>query len=242
MNSPISSISLHVAVVEDDEVMSQTIADWLQHAGYAVEVFDDGRKLLKTDVSRFHVILLDWMLPGLLGDQILVKLRQVSNYTGAVIFVTSMETEKDITFAMGLGADDYMVKPPSRAILLSRVNAVCRRMGVVAVMRKMPENSAFTFDESNRVMKLHGVEMPLTRREFDLAVFLFRRLGQLVSRDELLQGVWGKPNGLETRTVDVHISHLRRRLKLRPENGFKLSTVHSLGYRLEHVVPDNTRI
>jgi DNA-binding response OmpR family regulator len=226
---------LQVAVVEDDEVMADTITQWLESMGAAVTACVTGGQLFGLDVTEFDLILLDWMLPDELGDQILARLRGEFKFAGGVIFVTSRDSEDDITFALGLGADDYVVKPPAKSILLSRVGAVMRRYGADVKSKPVANLEPYAIDVIDHTISLHGKKIELTRKEFDLATFFFARIGQLVSRDELLSKVWGRV-GIETRTVDNHISRLRHSLSLRADNGFKLSTIYSLGYRLERIL------
>ena len=232
----LSPTNMSMALVEDDEIIAASFQGWLNEIGASVRVFHRGSDFLQQDVSAFHLVMLDWMLPDMLGDQILVKLRQERNYTGGVLFVTSRDAESDVAFVLGLGADDYLVKPPSKKILLSRVQAVHRRVNRQSFQQPTKlDMSPYGADLVQRSVTLHGELVSLTPKEFDLAIYLFRHIGQLVGREQLMYDVWGKRAILETRTIDVHISNLRRRLKLRPENGFRLSTVHSFGYRLEPV-------
>jgi DNA-binding response OmpR family regulator len=155
-----------------------------------------------------------------------------------VLFTTARDAEADIVQALKAGADDYLVKPLRKQELLARVEALGRRARPKPRAAEHLKVAEFDVDVDRRVVTRHGAEMDLTQKDFDLAVFLFRNVGNLVSRGHILESVWGRTSDLNTRTVDTHVSRLRSKLGLVPENGWKLSAVYQHGYRLEQVTPE----
>jgi DNA-binding response OmpR family regulator len=150
-----------------------------------------------------------------------------------VLFATARDAEEDVVAALTGGADDYVVKPLRRQELLARVDALGRRARAATPHAERLEAGAIVIDLGRRVVTRNGEPVDLTQKDFDLAVFLFRNVGQLVSRGHILESVWGRSADLNTRTVDTHISRLRSKLGLTPEHGWRLSAIYQHGYRLE---------
>lgn len=237
MKVPLSGAS--IAVVEDDPLQAGMLAGWVSGCGASVDVFGSGTELLGTaDLNRYDTVLLDWMMPGALGDEVLQELRRRKGFQGGILFLTSRDAEEDLTFALLSGADDYLYKPVRRVELLARIDAVRRRYSGSLVSKRVVEIHPYVIDPYERKIFCHGKELNVTTREFDLASYMFQRVGVLVRRDQLLASIWGLSPGIETRTVDMHVSRVRRALNLRPPNGFRLSAIHNVGYRLERVTND----
>lgn len=226
-----------IALLEDNPEQADVVKGWLEQAGYDVHVFKRGADLLR-DAGResYDLQLFDWVLPDLNGDEVLRKLRTEKGITAPVIFVTSRDAEEDIVAALKAGADDYMIKPLRRLELLSRVEAVLRRV-LRPIVQAHLEQGIYRFDLGSRQVTVAGEPVVLTEKEYDLALFLFRHLGQLISRGHLLEAVWGKNADIATRTLDTHMSRLRGKLALRPENAVRLTSVYNFGYRLEGLNP-----
>lgn len=227
---------MRLALLEDDVEQAKVLKDWLTLAGHDVHVYGLSRDLMR-DSGResFDLFLFDWMLPDMNGDALLAWLREHRGCDVPVIFITSRDAEEDVVAVLAAGADDFMVKPVRRLELLSRIEAVLRRSG-----RRNPQNEdleipPYRFDLRSRSLTQATEPVTLTEKEFELALFLFRNLGRLVSRGHLLEAVWGKSTEIATRTIDTHISRVRSKLNLRPEQGFRLSSVYNYGYRLEKV-------
>jgi len=149
------------------------------------------------------------------------------------VFLTARDSEDDIVRALSNGGDDYLVKPPKQRELLARVAAVLRRHNVERGGADAFEVGPYQVDAQRRRIAIDGREVDLTQREFDLASFLFRRYGRIVSRDALLKNVWNLSTAVSTRTVDTHISRLRKKLELGGEHGWRLAAIYQHGYRLE---------
>lgn len=222
---------MRVGVLEDDVDHAVLITQALQADGHSTEVYATGARFLQAMVREtFDVLVLDWMLPDMTGIEVLDWLRQLEDRT-PVLFVTSRDTEADIVLALQHGADDYLVKPPRSAELLARLKALKRRAdgfggtGLLSV-------GAYAFDPGSSSVRLHGELLDLTERQFQLALVLFRNPGRLLSRQYLLEAVWGLNAQVQTRTLDIHVSQLRTLLRL-SENGWRINSVYAHGYRLE---------
>jgi DNA-binding response OmpR family regulator len=179
--------------------------------------------------------VLDWEVPDMNGYAVLEEVRASGNRT-PVLFATQRDDESSIVGALSQGADDYMVKPTKQAELLARIAALGRRAGV----SDMDDDTAltvgpWTVDRSRRQILLADEPVKLTDKDYELASYLFQNVGKLMSRAHLLEKVWGIMTPIESRTVDVHISRIRRSLQIRPEQGYRIKTVYQHGYRLEPI-------
>jgi DNA-binding response OmpR family regulator len=221
--------------LEDDPHQAAWIEGVLTGAGHRARLFAAGRAIL-AELARetYDMLLLDWEVPDGSGLEVLRRLRADQNRSVPVLFLTHRDSEEDIVLALESGADDYLVKPPRERELLARVAALARRGGAELGGDKY-ELPPYAFDSATRTVTLRGRRIELTAREFDLALFLFKRLGAVVSRAHVLESVWGRGANTTTRTVDTHVSRLRTALAIGPENGVRLVPVYGYGYRLEAV-------
>jgi two-component system, OmpR family, response regulator RegX3 len=222
-----------IAIVEDDHVQAQLYHSILELAGHKVacfhEVIEFRRALCR---GGFDLVVLDWMLPDESGVDVVGWLRGSAYAAVPVLMLTMRDQEHDVQTAFESGADDYLVKPANRAMLLVRVNALLRRSGL-ADSGTLLAHPPYAIDARRRVVTLNDEPVVLTEKEFDLAVSLFRRANLMVSRDQLLSEVWRMPAGVETRSVDTYVSRLRKRLILDGSHGWRLRTIYQHGYRLE---------
>jgi len=229
---------VRVAILEDDPDQLALIKRWLVDAGHDVHAYLSGRETLKqAGRESFDLFLLDWQVPDVSGAEVLSWIRANVSKRVPVLFVTVRDTEEDIVFALEHGADDYMVKPPRKQELLARVNALLRR----AYPNEEPSHLSFPpfeIDTQRGEIKRDGVKIELTPKEFELAVVLFRNVGRLMSRGHLQEAVWGRTGDLATRTVDTHVSQVRKKLDLRPEAGYRVVPIYNFGYRLEQLSPE----
>lgn len=229
---------MRVALLEDDEQLGHLIALWLEDAGHTPQLFTTGAALLKAlERESFDLLILDWMLPDTTGDKILRWVRERIDWPIPVIVVTARDSEEDIVAGLNLGADDYMVKPLRQQEFLARASAVARRYQATGASPGRLKFPPFELDEGSRSVQRDGEAIELTQKEYELALFLFRNHGRLLSRGHLLQSVWGHQADISTRTVDTHVSRLRTKLGLSAENGWQLNAIYNHGYRLEHVAP-----
>lgn len=231
-----SKRGLVVGLLEDDQDMAALVAQWLEEAGYAVRLFRNATEYRRRQGSEaVDLLLLDWMLPDGTGIEVIESIRSSPNGTLPVVFLTARDSEDDIVRGLASGGDDYVVKPPKQRELIARVNAVLRRHGVDADGADTFDVAPYAVDARRRRISLSGQDIDLTQREFDLASYLFRRQGRIVSRDALLENVWNLSAAVSTRTVDTHVSRLRKKLELGGEHGWRLAAIYQHGYRLEQV-------
>jgi two-component system response regulator RegX3 len=228
---------MRVAILEDDPAQIDLITLWLNNAGYNCHVFTYGKELTRAlPRESFDLFVLDWELPDISGAEVLKWMRENVREHAPVIFTTARDREEDIAAMLHAGADDYLVKPLRKLELLARIDAVLRRTRASRPGDEGPFTLAeFTVDVESRTIQRHGQPIELTQKDFDLAVFLFRNLGRLLSRGHILENVWGRSPTLNTRTVDTHVSRLRSKLGLTPENGWRLVAIYQHGYRLEQI-------
>jgi DNA-binding response OmpR family regulator len=229
-----------ILIVEDEPALLDTLTYNLEREGYHVEAISNGIKAL--DAARKgkpDLMILDIMLPDLDGFEITRILRQEMNIP--ILILTARDEEIDRVLGLELGADDYLTKPFSMRELLARVKAQLRR---VRLNREefstegKPVNQQLTFDKliidlSRHEIKLNEVVIPLKPKEFELLLFLGKHRGQVLSRDYLLEQVWGWDFSGGSRTVDVHIRWLREKLEEDPANPKRIITIRGVGYRFE---------
>ncbi len=215
------------------------LSQWLSEAAHDVHVFTTGRDL-RRHASResFDAFLIDWVLPDQSGHDVLLWLRQERGEKAPAIFVTARDSEEDIVAGLRAGADDYVIKPVRRFELIARLEAVWRRFRPSEGRTEIVDLPPYRIDLARRQIALNGVPVDgLTDKEFALAAFLFQNPGRLLSRGHLLESVWGINADVPTRTLDTHISRLRKKLELHPANGFRLAPAYNYGYRLDRVDP-----
>jgi DNA-binding response OmpR family regulator len=232
----VKKLDLVVGLLEDDADQAAIVGQWLEEAGYTTRVFRTAGEFRRRQGNEIiDLLLLDWMLPDTPGIDVLAWIRASSSARLPVIFLTARSDEEDLVRGLQNGGDDYIVKPPKQRELLARVNAVLRRLGDNGDGDAEIDLPPYRLDPQRRRVSVNGKEIELTQREFDLASFLFRRQGRIVGRDALLENVWNLSSAVSTRTVDTHVSRLRKKLDLNGEHGWRLAAIYQHGYRLEQV-------
>jgi DNA-binding response OmpR family regulator len=228
---------LRLAILEDDPDQLALLQRWLAQDGHDVHGYLSGREMMmRAGRESFDLFVLDWQVPDVSGTDVLLWLRTHVSQRVPVLFVTVRDSEQDIVFALENGADDYIIKPARQHELLARVHALLRR----AYPREEEKRLTFPpyeIDIQRGEVLRAGAKLELTPKEFDLTVVLFRNIGRLLSRGHLQEAVWGRTGDLNTRTVDTHISQVRKKLDLRAETGFRVVPVYNYGYRLEQISP-----
>ncbi|MFD1419598.1 response regulator transcription factor [Lactiplantibacillus songbeiensis] len=229
-----------ILVVDDEPAIVTLLSYNLKQAGYEVTTATDGEVALDLALhGTFTCILLDLMLPKLDGMEVTKRLRQEKIHT-PIIIVTAKNDEFDKVFGLELGADDYITKPFSPREVLARIKAVMRRVSPsaepVTPVATPPTNRAITvvgnlrIDQNKYRVTRNGENISLTPKEFELLVYFVEREGRVLSRDAILNHVWGYDYASETRIVDIHISHLREKIELDPKEPTYIRTVRGFGY------------
>ena len=219
---------MKLLIVDDDATLAAALRRGLTAEGFSVEVAGNGPEgLWRLREGGYDLVLLDLMLPGRNGYQVCADLRRAGDTT-PVLMLTAKDGHLDEAEGLDTGADDYLRKPFSFAVLVSRVHALLRRS---ALGGPPPlEVGDLTVDLRARRALRGGEELPLTAREFDLLVFLLRRAGQVVSKRQILDGVWDDDFAGDPNVVEVYVARLRR--KLAGADGGAIQTVRGAGYRL----------
>ena len=219
-------------LVEDEPGLSLTLSDLLTNEGYEVETAMDGAAgLERASAGGFDLLLLDLMLPRMNGLEVCRELRRRGKDL-AILMLTAKSQLTDRVVGLKLGADDYLTKPFEPPELLARIEALLRR----TKKEKLAPLASFQFDdididfERNRVTRA-GAAVNLAAKELELLRYLIHHRGNVVSREELLEGVWEYQPGVSSRTIDVHVAWLRQKLEDNPQTPRHIHTVRGVGYR-----------
>ncbi|MEY8661786.1 response regulator transcription factor [Ligilactobacillus faecis] len=229
-----------ILVVEDDVAIQLLLKYNLTQAGYEPTIIADGKEgYLAALKGNYAHILLDVMLPNLDGIEITKKLRQEKVKT-PIMIITAKNQEYDKIIGLELGADDYLTKPFSPREVIARLKAIERRMELTKeeqyVAPKEELNNVYVFEDFTldldqvKVLK-DGVAVKLTPKEFELLAYFVKRAGKVLSREKLLNGVWGYDYVGQTRMVDMHVSHLREKIEPDPKAPRYIQTLRGFGYR-----------
>jgi len=231
-----------IAIAEDDQVMAQFVAQIAIEAGHRVASFSTGDALIR-QLTRdtFDLLILDWNMPGASGIDVLRWVRANMEVPPAIIMISSRAEKIDITACLSAGADDYIIKPEAASVIAARINAVLRRTSPAVQTQRYQEFGIYTFDRLQGSVSLHGESAALTAKEFALAMMFFQNQNRPIARSYILETIWNSVGDLPTRTLDMHVSRIRSKLALGPENGFRLSTIFGYGYRLENYDGDGTK-
>jgi DNA-binding response OmpR family regulator len=220
-------------VVDDEPTIAEVVARYLQRAGYEARTAPDGPSAVVAALSRRpDLVVLDIMLPGLDGLEVMRRLREDADAHVPVILLTAKGEESDRLVGLRQGADDYVVKPFSPLELVARVDAVLRRSdGGGRDVEEALRFSNLEIDPATRTVVVRGRQVDLTAREFDLLLFLARHPAQVFSRDQLMDRVWQFSFYSDTTTVTVHIRRVRAKIEADASNPQWIETVWGVGYR-----------
>ncbi len=226
---------MRVAALHDDSTQHELSQKAVSDLGHGCVRFDSSVALLRAlRRESFDLLLIDWAMPDFSGLEVLRWARVQLKQHVPVFFITEARNEADVIEGLAAGADDFMVKPVRTVELGARINALLRRS-----YQRAPEAELvfgrYRLDPTTRSAMVGDVAVALKQKEFDLALFLFQNLGRLLSREHLLQAVWGVAAEVTSRSLDTHASRVRTKLALTPENGFRLAAIYGVGYRLETV-------
>ena len=225
---------MRILIVEDEPSIANFLREGLEEEGFAVDMADNGKQgldLALSNLEEYDIILLDWMLPGMSGIEILRNIRK-ENPTVPVIFLTARDTTDDAVFGLETGANDYIRKPFAFDELLARIRVLMRTKG--------DENSVFHYGDitldvdSHRVSKA-GNNVELTQKEFALLEFLLRNKGKVSRRTRIIEKVWDIHFDYDTSVIDVYINALRKKLDEENSESF-IETIRGVGYRINEEV------
>jgi DNA-binding response OmpR family regulator len=228
----------HVLVVDDEPIVVEVVGRYLRRDGFAVTTASTGPEGLAAGLDTEtppHVIVLDVMLPGMDGLEVCRRLRQEHGVTVPIILLTARAEEADRISGLGIGADDYVVKPFSPGELVARVKAQLRR---VRLDTQPPTDGRLRggeveLDATRRALRVRGEAATLTAKEFDLLHYLMAHPGEVFSRDELLDAVWDRNFVGGPATVTVHIRRLREKIERDPSRPSHLKVVWGTGYKFD---------
>jgi two-component system response regulator RegX3 len=219
-----------VMLIEDEEGLGEALEYHLSKEGYEVDRITDGtRGLERFRTNGADLVLLDLMLPGMPGEDVCKEIRRIS--TVPIIMLTARDTEIDKVVGLELGADDYVTKPFSSRELLARIRAVLRRSSGEATTDGAVEGGGIRLDSERFEVTVRGEAVHLPRKEFELLELLMENAGRVLTRETLIDRIWGTDYFGDTRTLDVHIKRLRAKCEENPHNPAHLLTVRGLGYK-----------
>jgi two-component system, OmpR family, response regulator len=223
-----------VLLIDDDTELISLLTDYLEQEGFTVHAESDGaRGAAEALTGNYEIIVLDVMMPRLNGLNALGRIRQES--TVPVLMLTARGDDADRITGLELGADDYVPKPCSPRELVARIRAILRRTYPVAAAGDLAgpivSGDLRMWPEQRRAEWL-GEPLPLTSTEFSLLEILVRHAGRPVTKQELSEGALGRPNARHDRSIDVHLSSIRRKLGMRADGRSRIQAVHRLGYQL----------
>jgi DNA-binding response OmpR family regulator len=233
----LQGVAMRIAMLDDEPREMESIQRVMAMIGHECHGFADGKSLLRGLRDEvFDLLVLDWRPPDVDGIEVIRKLRECFGNRLPLLLTAAPEDKTGMAAALLAGADDFMVKPLGSAEFQARVQALLRRAYPTRFERELAYGP-YHFSPHTSTIRLHGEPVRLKQREYELALLLFRNIGRLLSREHLMQAIWGQELGTGSRSLDTHVSRLRVQLALRPENGVVLASVYGLGYRLEFL-PD----
>lgn len=225
---------MRIAVVDDDNDLATFVRDTMHDFGHNCDSFPNGTKLLAAlRRNTYDLLLLDWHLPDISGFDLLRQVRASDDDTIGIIMLTNQSDKSAITEALQSGADDYIVKPETASVIAARVEAVNRRSRPGRSRSRFLKFDKYEFDRLTETICIGTEPVAVNSKEFSLALLLFENIHRPLSRSYILETIWQADPNLPTRTLDMHVSRIRTKLRLRPENGFRIAAVSGYGYRME---------
>lgn len=228
--------NMRIAIADDEPEVVHHLKEIVQELGYEAVEYTDGNVLMQTLAGdSFDLIMLDWNMPGKDGLEILKWMQKTLPERPPVLMITNRSAKKDVTDALYAGASDYISKPEDRAVIEGRISAMLRRGAAGGAFDTEATYGIYHLNRIEQTVAVDGQTIALTAKEFELVDFFFRNTNRTISRHYLMQAIWRTTANLATRTLDMHISRVRSKLNLHPENGFRILTVFGYGYRLEAI-------
>jgi two-component system response regulator RegX3 len=227
---------MRVAIVEDDPSQAELLSHWLRRGGHHGHHFDRGGTVIRAlNQDSFDALVLDWNLQDISGVEVLRRIRGSGQSSLPILFASARGREEDVVSALRQGADDYMTKPLRCLEFIARLEAIARRGKHRTEQPEVLKLDVYHIDGLSRTLLRDGRPVYLTGKDFDLSVLFLRNVGQLLSRRHICERVWGRSAQIPSRTLDTHVSRVRRKLGFMPENGWHLTAKYGYGYRLQQL-------
>jgi len=221
-----------ILLIEDEDSIRESVAFLLEKEGFVVTQANDGLIGVETfEKEKADLILLDLMLPGLDGLEVCKRIRKTSNVP--IIMLTAKDTELDKVLGLELGADDYITKPFSSRELAARVKAMLRRFSEPLENNEVTTTKSVVVDPVKHKVFVRGEEIKLPLKEFDLLHYLTQNPGRVLTREQIIDRIWGHDYFGDTKTLDVHIKRIREKVEKNPNNPEIIQTIRGLGYKFE---------
>ena len=225
-----------ILIIEDEASFSEALSFLLQKEGYSINIADNGKDGLEQFKSQdFDLVLLDLMIPELSGIEVCRAIRSTSQVP--IIMLTAKDSEIDKVVGLELGADDYVTKPYSSRELVARIKAVLRRGSIepdsLSDNSGVHEVAGIRMDTERHQVSVHGKQIALPLKEFELLEFLVRNEGKVLTRAQIIDRIWGGDYFGDTKTLDVHIKRIRSKIEIDPANPELIHTIRGLGYKFE---------
>jgi two-component system, OmpR family, response regulator RegX3 len=223
---------MHILLVDDNTLQREMIGSWLTSGGHTFDASATQAAFLeRLTQTRGDLLLIDWSLPDGSGAEILKWVRTNMGWEIPAMVLTANEDEETVVEALRAGADDYVAKKVKPSELNARIAAVARRVKPIALT--VTRLDVYEADTVQQRLSVNQENIALTQKEFDLATYLLQNPDKLLSRDHLLNAIWGLNTDVDTRTVDTHVSRLRKKLMLDGTHGWRLAPIYGYGYRLQ---------
>jgi DNA-binding response OmpR family regulator len=228
------SNDMRIAIADDEAQVTSFLKTIAEENGHVAMTYSDGNALSQALVREtFDLVILDWSMPGKDGLATLKWMAESLPERPPVIMMTNRTAKKDISDALNAGADDYITKPEDRTVIAARINAMLRRSAGSGAFDTQATYGKYLLNRIDQTVTVENETIALTAKEFELADLFFRNSDRTLSRNYIMETIWRTTAALATRTLDMHISRVRSKLDLKPENGFRIFTVFGYGYRLE---------
>ncbi|WP_317202821.1 response regulator transcription factor [Janthinobacterium sp.] len=225
---------MRIVVLDSDKGQTELMCQVLAAAGHACQSFHSGKEMLgHLRKDSYDMLILDWQVADMAGADVLRRAREKLAPKAPIMFISHMAGEDDIVAGLAAGADDYLLKPLRRNELVLRAQALLRRAYPTQNSSEQIQFGPYVFETRPGRLLMDGAALEVTHKEFLLALLLFRNIGRPLSRAYIHEAVWLRETALPSRTMDTHVSRVRNKLHLKPENGYRLAPVYSYGYRLE---------
>ena len=225
---------MRISVLDNDTTQAELICQVLNGAGHSCQAFDSGKELLgQLRKDSTDLLIVDWQVTDVPAAELLRRAKEKLAPNTPTMFLAGSAAEDDIVAGVTAGADDYLVKPLRRGELVARTQALLRRAYPSQNGAEQLQFGPYIFETRPGRLMMDGEQIDVTHKEFNLALLFFRNLGRPLSRAYIHESIWVRETAVPSRTMDTHVSRVRNKLRLRPENGFRRVPVYSYGYRLE---------